>query len=88
VKYILGLLEIALRYLDESHAVLNVLLGLVQSADLAAHLFGNREPGRIVAGTVDSRSGRKLLDILSNVDIGYPELAIRDMALMLWLMII
>ena len=54
------------------------LRGLIEAANLAAELLGDREPGSVVARPVDALAGAELLDVLRDVGARVAERAIRE----------
>jgi len=57
VQDVLRLLQITFRCLNKGHTVLNVAFRLMQTPDLAAHLFGYCKPGSIIPRTVNPQTG-------------------------------
>ena len=61
----MDLLHRSLSGLDQRSAILDVLLGGVQTGDLSTHLLRNGQTGGVVTGTVDLVAGGQLLQVLA-----------------------
>ena len=64
VQHVLDFLHRALSGVDQRNAVLNILLGRVQTGDLGTHFLRNREASRVVASAVDLVAGAQTLKVL------------------------
>ena len=64
VEHVVNFLQSALSGLNEGYAVLDVLVGGLQTGDLSAHLLGNSQTGGVVTGAVDLVAGGQLLQVL------------------------